>query len=184
MWVEVQRATAAKRPTVVEGWGSCGLAAASSLNKTSMFADAASMGLTGEDDKNSSVARKLQVRVFIAQGLSIQGCGSGPRLVFQHRRGPLSVCRSTISADPTKLPRYPLCSKGPWNAPGTDPAGMVNGRRGRCCRDPKKIFIPTSAFLASLPLEGVGQPDAAVGSEMPEGPPSAAAAWQLPPPSL
>lgn len=70
MSVEVQRPAAAKRSTAVEAWPRCGLAAASSLDKISMFANAASMKRTGEDDKNSSVARKLQVRVFIAQGLS------------------------------------------------------------------------------------------------------------------
>lgn len=138
MWVEVQRAAAAKRSTMVEGWRRCGLATASSPTKVGVFADAASMKRTGEDDESSSVPRKLQVRVFIAQGLSIQGCGSGPRLVFQHRRGPLSVCRSTFSADQIKLPRYPACSKGPRNTPGTDPAVMVNGRRGWRCRGPEE----------------------------------------------
>ena len=84
----------------------------------------------GEDDKNSSVVRKLEVRVFIAQCLFIQGCGSGPRSARQRWRGPLSDCRSTASADTTTLPRHPTCSKGPRNTPGTLNAVMVNVRRG------------------------------------------------------
>lgn len=70
------------------------------------------------------------VRVFIAQMPFQEGCGSGPRPVFHHRRGPLSHCRSSTSADTTTLPRHSTYSKGPWNAPGTDPADIVNGRRG------------------------------------------------------
>lgn len=43
--------------------------------------------------------------------LRTQGCGSGPRSVFEHRRGPLSVCIYSVSADPVDIARRIVSGK-------------------------------------------------------------------------
>lgn len=60
---------------------------------------------TGSGDGEASRSEAKQVRVDIAQFLLTQGCGSGPRSVFHHRRGPLSVCRYLVSADHIDIAR-------------------------------------------------------------------------------
>lgn len=60
---------------------------------------------TGSGDGEASRSEAKQIWVDIAQGLSHEGCGSGPRSVFQHRRGPLSVCSHSVSADTVDIAR-------------------------------------------------------------------------------
>lgn len=59
----------------------------------------------GKDGEITSPDGAKQVRVDIAGGLLRQGYRSGSRSVFQHRRGPLSICRHLVSADPVDLAR-------------------------------------------------------------------------------
>ncbi len=60
---------------------------------------------TGSGDGEASRSEAKQVRVDIAQGLSKEGYGSGPCSMLAHRRGPLSVCRYSVSADTIDIAR-------------------------------------------------------------------------------
>ena len=86
---------------------------------------------TGSGDGEASRSEAKQVRVDIAQGLSEEGCGSGPRSMLAHRRGPLSVCRHSVSADTIDIARRFVSGKPVGTHPEQQSSGMVNARRVR-----------------------------------------------------
>ncbi len=71
-----------------------------------------------------------RLRVDIAQGLSHEGCGSGPRQTLARRRGPLSVCCNfSFSEHTISSPEEPLQQVERTHPERKSPR-MVNGRRG------------------------------------------------------